>query len=84
MDTRNFPAGEMPQEKQLYRTLIRKRSAHIPLQYLTGSQEFMGFSFAVFIGNYTVFRHATKYNGKGLYQNPKNYLCLDDYNGNGV
>ena len=37
----------LPQEKQLYRTLIRKRSAHIPLQYLTGSQEFMGFSFAV-------------------------------------
>ena len=36
-----------PQEKQLYRTLIRKRSAHIPLQYLTGSQEFMGLSFFV-------------------------------------
>ena len=35
----------LPQEKQLYRTLIRKRSAHIPLQYLTGSQEFMGLSF---------------------------------------
>ena len=37
----------LPQEKQLYRTLIRKRSAHIPLQYLTGSQEFMGLSFFV-------------------------------------
>lgn len=37
----------LPQEKQLYRTLIRKRSAHIPLQYLTGSQEFMGLSFSV-------------------------------------
>ena len=37
----------LPQEKQLYQTLIRKRSAHIPLQYLTGSQEFMGLSFFV-------------------------------------
>ena len=37
----------LPQEKQLYRTLIRKRSAPIPLQYLTGSQEFMGLSFFV-------------------------------------
>lgn len=37
----------LPQEKQLYRTLVRKRSAHIPLQYLTGSQEFMGLSFFV-------------------------------------
>lgn len=30
-----------------YRELIRKRSLHIPLQYLTGTQEFMGFSFKV-------------------------------------
>ena len=37
----------LPQEEQIYRTLNRKRCAHIPLQYLTGSQEFMGFSFAV-------------------------------------
>ena len=37
----------LPQEKQLYRTLMRKRGAHIPLQYLTGSQEFMGLSFFV-------------------------------------
>lgn len=37
----------LPQEKQLYRTLIRKRSVHIPLQHLTGSQEFMGLSFFV-------------------------------------
>ena len=34
------------QEKQ-YRELIRKRSSHIPLQYLTGSQEFMGLPFCV-------------------------------------
>lgn len=30
-----------------YEELIRKRKSHIPLQHLTGSQEFMGFSFAV-------------------------------------
>lgn len=34
------------QEKQ-YRELIQKRSIHIPLQYLTGSQEFMGLPFCV-------------------------------------
>lgn len=30
-----------------YRELIGKRSSHIPLQYLTGTQEFMGYSFYV-------------------------------------
>ncbi|MFR8548028.1 MAG: peptide chain release factor N(5)-glutamine methyltransferase [Lachnospiraceae bacterium] len=30
-----------------YRSLLRKRGSHIPLQHLTGEQEFMGFSFAV-------------------------------------
>lgn len=30
-----------------YRRVIRKRSSHVPLQYITGEQEFMGFSFQV-------------------------------------
>lgn len=30
-----------------YRSLLRKRGSHIPLQHLTGEQEFMGFSFSV-------------------------------------
>lgn len=34
-------------EKERYRELLRKRAAHIPLQYLTGEQEFMGLSFVV-------------------------------------
>ena len=43
-----YPEKEVsPSGEQLYRALIRKRSAHIPLQYLTGRQEFMGFSFVV-------------------------------------
>ena len=28
-----------------YRSLIKKRAEHIPLQHLTGEQEFMGLSF---------------------------------------
>jgi release factor glutamine methyltransferase len=34
-------------KRQLYEELIEKRSLHIPLQHLTGSQEFMGLSFYV-------------------------------------
>lgn len=34
-------------QEQRYEELIRKRSIHIPLQHLTGSQEFMGLSFYV-------------------------------------
>ncbi|MDO4343859.1 MAG: peptide chain release factor N(5)-glutamine methyltransferase [Eubacteriales bacterium] len=30
-----------------YRELLKKRAAHVPLQYLTGTQEFMGLSFEV-------------------------------------
>ena len=30
-----------------YRSLIKKRAEHIPLQHLTGEQEFMGLSFRV-------------------------------------
>ena len=39
---------QMP-EKQYrhYRELLEKRASHIPLQHLTGEQEFMGFPFAV-------------------------------------
>lgn len=33
--------------KRQYEELIEKRSSHIPLQHLTGSQEFMGLSFCV-------------------------------------
>lgn len=39
------PADKMQIER--YRELIGKRSSHIPLQYLTGTQEFMGYSFHV-------------------------------------
>lgn len=34
-------------QKQSYEALIQKRSFHIPLQHLTGCQEFMGLSFFV-------------------------------------
>lgn len=34
-------------EERLYEELIQKRSIHVPLQYLTGEQEFMGLSFRV-------------------------------------
>lgn len=30
-----------------YRSLIKKRAEHVPLQHLTGEQEFMGLSFRV-------------------------------------
>lgn len=36
-----------PSEEQTYRTLLEKRASHIPLQHLTGVQEFMGFDFCV-------------------------------------
>lgn len=43
-----FPDREVSEEKViLYQNLIQKRASHIPLQYLTGTQEFMGFSFVV-------------------------------------
>lgn len=35
------------EEKAVYRKLIRQRAGHIPLQYLTGVQEFMGLPFWV-------------------------------------
>ena len=39
---------EMPIEGyEHYQQLLKKRALHIPLQYLTGSQEFMGLSFRV-------------------------------------
>ncbi|MDD6662680.1 MAG: peptide chain release factor N(5)-glutamine methyltransferase [Lachnospiraceae bacterium] len=39
---------KMPEEQhQRYRELLEKRASHIPLQHLTGEQEFMGFSFLV-------------------------------------
>jgi release factor glutamine methyltransferase len=38
----------MKQEQQdNYETLIKKRSEHVPLQYITGEQEFMGLRFRV-------------------------------------
>lgn len=39
---------QMPEvQYQRYRELLEKRAAHIPLQHLTGEQEFMGFPFVV-------------------------------------
>ncbi|MEG0805399.1 MAG: peptide chain release factor N(5)-glutamine methyltransferase [Lachnospiraceae bacterium] len=39
---------ELSEEQRLgYQTLIKKRAERIPLQYLTGEQEFMGFIFKV-------------------------------------
>lgn len=35
------------EEQERYHALIAKRSEHIPLQYLTGEQEFMGLTFMV-------------------------------------
>lgn len=35
------------EEIRRYRELVRKRSGHVPLQYLTGIQEFMGYPFYV-------------------------------------
>ena len=40
------PEREVPQEQEAaYRQMIDKRSTHIPLQHLTGEQEFMGLAF---------------------------------------
>ena len=36
-----------PEQTEIYRKLTEKRSAHIPLQHLTGEQEFMGLTFKV-------------------------------------
>lgn len=41
-------AEEMPEEKKLrYEELLKKRAERIPLQYITGVQQFMGFEFKV-------------------------------------
>lgn len=34
-------------EEQFYKIVIEKRASHMPLQYITGEQEFMGLSFQV-------------------------------------
>ena len=34
-------------EEQFYRTVIEKRASHVPLQHITGEQEFMGLCFKV-------------------------------------
>lgn len=36
-----------PLEEEFYKITIAKRKAHIPLQYITGEQEFMGLTFRV-------------------------------------
>lgn len=42
---RNKPVSE--EKEREYITLIEKRKSHIPLQHITGEQEFMGYSFYV-------------------------------------
>lgn len=43
-----YPNQEVAEEKaEQYLQMIQKRSTHIPLQHLTGEQEFMGLSFLV-------------------------------------
>lgn len=37
----------MPEQQDEYCVVIRKRAEHVPLQYITGEQEFMGLSFKV-------------------------------------
>lgn len=37
----------MPEQQDEYRVVIRKRAEHVPLQYITGEQEFMGLPFKV-------------------------------------
>ena len=37
----------IPGQQEAYQMLVQKRASHIPLQHLTGEQEFMGFSFLV-------------------------------------
>lgn len=45
-----YAHGEMPlscEQEQLYRKLLERRGEHVPLQHLTGNQEFMGLTFCV-------------------------------------
>lgn len=37
----------MPEQQDEYHVVIRKRAEHVPLQYITGEQEFMGLTFKV-------------------------------------
>ena len=37
----------MPEQQDEYHVVIRKRAEHVPLQYITGEQEFMGLPFKV-------------------------------------
>ena len=42
------PKREVPKEQaESYREVILRRAGHIPLQHITGEQEFMGYSFLV-------------------------------------
>lgn len=36
-----------PEQQKAYRDVLEQRAAHVPLQHITGVQEFMGFSFCV-------------------------------------
>lgn len=40
-------SGRSPLEEEFYKKTIEQRSAHIPLQHITGEQEFMGLPFRV-------------------------------------
>ena len=42
------PKREVPKEQaESYREVILRRAGHIPLQHITGEQEFMGYTFLV-------------------------------------
>ena len=43
----NASGDVSPEDEKRYREQIKKRAAHIPLQHLTGHQEFMGLDFLV-------------------------------------
>lgn len=47
------------EEEARYRSFIERRAAHVPLQYITGVQEFMGFEFLV-NGNVLIPRQDTE------------------------
>ena len=73
------------EEEKDYRALVCKRGEHIPLQHLTGSQEFMGLEFQVNEDvliprqdTETLVEHALEYMEKGKVPAPGNSLRILD------